>query len=205
MEKSEVTKNLISNDRNPRTIGFLPSYLPNGSLNTNSSSINLSSSCTFTPSIEIKVNPPTPTEELLKCQFSSFNSMNSSKVPSTSENSNKITATAPSINEINYKTGLTCSERNDILKEFSTLSNNKYKIDNELEFQAAQGKIIQLLSIAESRLTKNEKDDFMRQLNNIIAKRQNWLKRKSERKNRKTRRDNLVISIIFLQIVVIVS
>lgn len=52
----------------------------------------------------------------MRRQFPFFNSKN---VLSPS-NVNKITATAPSIEEINYKTGMTMAERNDVIKERET-------------------------------------------------------------------------------------
>ncbi|XP_043473537.1 presenilin-A-like [Leptopilina heterotoma] len=192
-EKTSSMKNTSNNVNNYPIIGFLPAYLPKEFSNSDSSS-----SSTSKPLIKIKVDPPPSISNDVK------KPMHSKNFPSIysifKNNQCELKATAPTIEEINSYTVIKMPDKNDVLKEFTKLINNKEKINSNLEFEEAEKNIIELLSNKKTQLTIEEKNGFLVKLNNIRAERKNFLKKRQ----RKKVKDSCYTTTIFQSILIVV-
>lgn len=165
-----------------RGIGFLSSYLPD-EVNSETETKN-----SFPPPYHLDLsfdqNPPPYTTNL--SDGNNFSSKITKPPPYASEstdddwNNGDVNSpltkrlypeipTAPSIDEIEYKTGLTEHERSCILTALSKMKDNVLWKSHEEKrnFSLAEDEVIELLHNVESRLTNSEKDELLTEIRKI--------------------------------------
>ena len=165
---------------NTRPVGFLPSYIP-------LSSTSLPPPSPSDETSQVKIIPPYPTVDSSNGKSSipfptisinpqSENRAGISGLISPKSSAEGVAPSAPSIGEIDNKTGLTPSERETIMTAFSKMRKNVLKKTvTELKiFFDAEEEVFSILVAAETRLTKDEKEEFVREVRKIYEIEKNY-------------------------------
>lgn len=138
------------NTKITRSIGFLPSYLPN----TNATKTNN----TFE-------------------EYGSTYELNCTDSSKASKN-DKFTATAPFLKDINDTPNLTTSEKRDITNTITSMRKYVCTDEDDTKFCEAEKHLLELLNAVSSRITETENEQFSLKLNNFRKERQDWIQRK---------------------------
>lgn len=171
----------------PRTIGFLPSYLPDST----DSGADTPSHGTALPPYQsdlssIDQDPPPYSSDLSAYgKNNSYDpdvSYDTEPPPYPSESTDEYGTrippvkgfhhaipSAPSVDQIDYRTGLTEIERQVILNALSNMKANALwrTQDEKSQFSRAEDEVLELLHGVESRLTDSEKEEFLLEVRKI--------------------------------------
>ena len=157
-----------------RPKGFLPSYSSNSTIpETNNSSQNTKIEINNKPVPAYLMTPPPPYPLDLPPQ--TYPRDTNSEIQLENVENKSFINPATSENDKHSKEGLTSSEKEVVTNLFLKMQNTALGVSQaeKKEYSDAENKLIELLREAQPRLTKSEKDEFLKEVREINQMKKN--------------------------------